>query len=302
MHYISKKERDLSSAYNYLLGDPRASRQFFSALLAPFAVTVEVFIRKEMGERYFTYNNFTTGLIVLVIFRVIYYFATAYGAPVTGITGFLGAINWFYIIFLAYIVMSAFHFMYQWYLEAVERPIFSQYMGDSRLFFLGKTLLKTFNVLFSVAVGIFTLFISEKERELLKGKKLELTNYRAFTYQFVEPLVVIIIGWYIGYISLLLSFWLIVSGAILAIHSASYLKVERDQFLDIRDGKIFASQMELAMNDKSETLHFSENMKQTIHGMAEDIESRPEEFEEIKKSNPSVADALANLNPKLKNL
>ena len=300
--YVSKKERDLSFGYNYLLGDPRAFRQFAAALLAPFAVTIEVFVRKEMGERYFTYSNFITGLIVLVIFRVIYFLATAYGAPVSGISGYIGAINWFYIIFLCYVGMSVFHFMYQWYLEAVERPIFSHYMGDSRLFFLGKIILKTANGFFSIIVGVFSLFLSDEEKELLKGKEVEFTNYRAFTYQFVEPFTVILLGWYIGYLSFLLMFWLMISGAILAIHSSSYLKAERDQFLDIRDGKIFASQMELALNDESKTLHFSEQVKETIRSVADEIEKDPEEFEQMKKSSPSVADALANLNPNLKNL
>lgn len=300
--YVSNKERDLSHGYNALFGDPRAIQGLISALLAPFAVTVEVFVRKEMGERYFTYRTFVTGIIVLIIFRVMYYFALLYGPPSTGITGFLGAINWFYLIFLAYVGMSAFHFMYQWYLEAVEKPIFSQYMGDSRLFPLGKALLKTFNGLFSILVGFFTFFLSAEEKALLKGKNVKFTNYRAFTYKFVEPAVIILIGWYAANISLLLGFWLMISGLILAIHSTSYLKAERDQFLDMRDGKIFASQMELAMEDKSDTLHFSENVKQTYRSMAEDMESQPEEFEEMKKSSPSVADALANLNPNLKNL
>lgn len=300
--YISKKERDLTSGYNALFGDPRAIQGLIAALLAPFAVTVEVFVRKEMGERYFTYNNFVTGIIVLIIFRVLYFFALSYGPAPTGITGFLGRINWFYLIFLAYIGMSAFHFMYQWYLEAIDTPLFSHYMGDSRLFPFGKILLKTVNGLFSIIVGLFAMFLSAEEKAKLRGKNVKFSNYRAFTYKFVEPAVIILIGWYAGYVSLLLSFWLMISGLILAVHSTSILRAERDHFLDMRDGKIFASQMELAMEDKSETLHFSENVKRTYRSMAEEMESQPEEFEEIKKSSPSVADALANLNPNLKNL
>ena len=63
------KERNLLIFYN---GSSEQWIGLVMAILAPFAASVEVFLRKDMGVRYFTFTNFIAGLIVIWLFRIIY--------------------------------------------------------------------------------------------------------------------------------------------------------------------------------------------------------------------------------------
>lgn len=272
----------------------------FAMLFSPFAAAVEVFLRKDMGERYFNGTTFIAGLIVIGFFRVLFAL-TNVSISFAGIQVGVET-NVIYLVWLAYIGMSAYHFMYQWYREATHKPLFSQYLGDSRLFFVGKFLLTIFNKLFYFPVKLFAMTLPIEERQQLVNGDFGFKDYKGFTYRFVEPFTLLLLGWFSFYISGLLGFWLMISGAILALHSSNVLSRERGQFLDMRDGQIFASQLQKALNGDSDTLRLSDGFKQVMHNMAEQAEDNQAAFEEMKTSSPSIADALANLNPKLKNI
>lgn len=272
----------------------------FTMIFSPFAAAVEVFLRKDMGERYFNGTTFIAGLIVIGFFRMLFAL-TNINISLTGIQIGVNT-NVIYWVWLGYIAMSAYHFMYQWYREATNKPLYSYYMGDSRLFFVGKVLLAIFNKLFYLPVKLFAMTLKAEEREQLIGGDFGFKDYRLFTYRFVEPVTLLVLGWFSFAISGLLGFWLTISGMILALHTSTVLSRERGQLLDIRDGQIFSSQLQNALNGKSDTLKVSNSFKQIINTMAEQAEDDQAAFEEMKASSPSVAEALANLNPNLKNL
>lgn len=301
------KGRNLLMFYN---GNSEQSIGFIMAILAPFAASIEVFLRRDMGVRYFTFTNFIAGLIVIWLFRVIYSLSSSFSALKTNtLLKIFGAdisvsvnTNIMYWVWLAYVCLGIYHFMYQYYRDAVNKPAYSFFIGDSHLFFIGKVILGLLNKLFYLPVRFFAMTLPAAERQQLLSRKVRFTDYRTFTYRYVEPLFVLGLGLVLYSYSGVLSFWLVVSAVILALYSSYGLQRERNEFLDLRDGKIQAEHMQAALVGKSDQLKLSEDFKRLIKETSVQIGDDLEAYEELKESSPAVADVLANLNPNLKNL
>ena len=299
--YVHKNARNVLSGWG-LFNPASQLSSIMMLLLAPFAASVEVFVRKDMGERYFNYVNFMGGFFCLTLMRVIYalsgmgfsLFSGAGTPPATSIV----SLNWFRLVWFAYILMGLYHFFYQWYREATQKPLHSFYLGDSRLFFLGKIIYGLVNQFFPKFIEIIARFLPEHEKEELLKYDTRLQDYKAFTYMVLEPAAFILFGWYFWVVSGLVGFWAVVSGLMLLFHSSTTLMKERHEFLDMRDGQIFAEQIQLALEDKSDTLRVSDNVKQTMYKMAEQAAENPSMMEDIKSDSPSVAEVLANLRAK----
>ncbi len=291
--YQSKNQRNVLVGWG-MFGTPNFAASIVMALLAPFVVSVEVFLRKDMGQRYFNYGNFIGGILVISVMRIIY----SFGAALIGTEKSYHDIYFFRYVIYGYLLLSAYHFFYQWYREATYKPIHSLYLGDSRLFFIGKFAYGVLNRFVPTVVSFIARFLPEKEREDLLSREIRLKDYKAFTYLFVEPVLLIGFGWYFwGYLGLG-SFWLVVSGLMLYFHTSSAFTKEWHELLDVRDSKIFAEQLQTALNDESDTLRVSETFKKRMHRMAEDAAENPDMMEEIKGNSPSVAQVLANLKKK----
>lgn len=115
-----------SSNRNQLINERRNARGFFTDRYALAVAVVEVFFRKNIGERYFNFWVFFFAFLGLLALR----FWVAFG----NFWSFTG-----YDVFLAaYLVLGFSHLATQKRLASQGQRIHSWYIGDSRFAFLGK--------------------------------------------------------------------------------------------------------------------------------------------------------------------
>ena len=297
MNQQPQSPRNLLQAYGLFKG-PNVLAQILMGFLAPFAGSVEVFVRRDMGERYYTFGNFMAGLLAIGFIRLLNFFLNSFTS--SGGSGFsLQSFNWLYMAWLAYIFMGIYHFFYQWYRDVAKEPIYSFDMGESRFFWPAKVFLAVINRFVTIPLKVISLVLPRRHREHLLALDIRFKDYQAFAYKFLEPFTIILLGILFFPISGFVTFWLVLSGLVLAVHSSQILSQERDMFLDMRDSQIMATQLQAALKSQSNTLRVSQNFKNTFTYMAEHIEESPELLNPM-YNTPSVTEALAMLNPDLR--
>jgi Leu/Phe-tRNA-protein transferase len=78
--------------------------------------------------------------------------------------------------------------------------------------------------------------------------------------------------------------------------------MERHNALDMRDQALEAMEMKLALKGESEFMRIPDTTKVALQSIADKVEQSELTMENIKTFNPSIAEAVAALNPKLQNL
>ena len=269
-------------------------------ILGWFTVPIEVFLRRDFGERYFTKANFFAGLIVLIVFRFAssmlsmlnpFSWLSASGTPSP--ESWLGPITKYYFYF------SVAHFLRIWWNDIMGNPVHSFSSGRSWLRPIGWLIMKFLNLFLNGAVRLLFKIMPSAKQERLEGALPVLRDSDVFTERFVEPFLVFILALVASAAGQTSTFfWLLFSVMALNFSTGARHQAQRSYVLDIRDQLIDARIINDALNGIDSP--GSERMEQFIKETAREAERTPEIIQVIKNQNPTLADAIAAMNPRLK--
>lgn len=287
-----------------LLGDHEAwgklfpQYSWFMYVLAWFTVPVEVFLRRDFGERYYTRANFMAGLILLSITQL----AIKLLSKVSEMRNFDASesrynysLSW---ILWLYLLVGVFHFGWLAYKEAVRRPVHSFSAGRSWLLPVGKFFLEVANDFLSFLIHGIIRFVPAHERATLLSSRPLLRDIRTFTERYIEPVVLLIAALIFAALGMAGIFgWLIFSMGALIIFTGIRHQTERNYILDIRDMKIEADYMRSLIAGEPQPYDDEPiQMRQVIQEVAHEAENSPETVEVLEQKQPTLADAIKAMN------
>jgi hypothetical protein len=271
-------------------------------VLGLLTVPIEVFIRRDFGERYFTRMNFIGGLFVLIgwllvaklfgmigMFNPLAWLMNRGGAADTS-SGMGSVIKW-------YVIFSIAHFLTIWWRDITGNPLHSFFSGRSWFRFIGKGVMFLANLILNTVVRLIFVFRSDKDR--VSSLLPVLRDADTFTERFIEPTFVFFWAFFcfsIGQYTM--AWWLIFSVMALNLYTGIRHQQERSLFLDYRDQMIDAQfyRMFLA-GEKHKGKNAQERMVQET---AREVEKNPDVLPIIESQNPSLAKAIERISPKLK--
>lgn len=273
---------------------------FLMMILSLFTVTAEVFIRKNMGQRYFNIVNFWAGFIVFSTFGVlINAFAGLRKGAVfnSGISSQQSSYSTLIlIIWFLYVAFGLAHLFHQWYKEESGKPIHSLHSGDSRLEPLGKLLIKLANRLLAIPVYFFSKMLPERESEMLPKVLPVFKDVTSFTTRFVEPMFFYVLSVFVMNFSGVVGYWLLFTSMSLLFYCNMRDEFMKHKVLDIRDQMLEAAEVKAAMAGQSDFMRMPHSTKRVLENMAGKVENTPTLKENIKMFNPSIAEAMEAIN------
>lgn len=269
----------------------RSSRTvgFLLFILGWFTIPVEVLLRRDFGQRWFTAVNFYTGLLLLAIFATIQ-------AVIGGIWGWVqdffasiaGMINPFYtkpapsyfdmfmdksmlFVMLLYVLLGSYHRFKIWWRNRTNTNLHSYDDGTSRLEPLAGLLMRVVNLVAVPFVWLYRLLIPPKQRKGMPVPKL-VNDRTAFANTIVEPMILVILAFQFNGTA---SVWLGISAFALAIHAHWKETAKQSKILDFRDSMMEAKVM---MELKSSMQQGNElsSLKQESSGIKDNTEVIPQ--------------------------
>lgn len=231
---------------------------FFIFVLGWFTVPIEVFFRKDFGQRWFTVLKFFAGLMVLMVFAVVQFLYHGIVHFFEKLVHQLNPLNWgdslpepssyeemtdhsMYYLMLAYIVMSAYHFFRIWWRNRTHTQLHSFDDGHSRFERIGNYFMLTVNFAAVPVLYFFMLFLPRSEWKRKIGVPWLITNLTGFTNAVVEPIIIL-------YLSLcfhgMIKLWLLISVPALIIYSSWKETAKLNKALDFQDSVIEAETMQ----------------------------------------------------------
>ena len=260
---------------------------FFMFIFGIFTVPVEVLLRRDFGQRWFTMVNFFAGLFILLFFAVIQTLIQMFlhSAVYKSIYMLLhpGAIldNWavndpfmhdsMWTILIIYVLLSVYHLFRIWWRNRTGTALYSYDDGTSRLEKVGRYTMNVINILAIPFIYLLRFMLPKEERKKkLKTPKL-IDDVRVFTNTVIEPAVIFIFvlpghNW-------ITEIWLVVSGFSLAIYANWKEIAKKNKSLDLIDAKIEAEMMRAhfspqAISDAAKTVAKEKNKQQHISSPA----------------------------------
>lgn len=296
---LVNKERNLISGFDFysVTGGMLA---FAMVLCMPIVVTFEVFLRRNMGQRFFNGVNYWAGFIAFAVLAIIF---NGFAALGSNFVGDGGSILIFFIWF-AYVIMGIYHFIYQWWRDEAKKPTHSLSMGYPRLEPLGKVIMSISDGILSIIVRIVARFMPIEDREFVTNKPI-LTDSVTFTYRVIEPMILVILAVVVftsQTISNVVGIWLFLGAITLSYSVNLMLEMERHQALNIRDQILESTEMQPALRGESDFMRIPDTTRVALSSVAQKIEDSNMTLENVKTFSPSIAEAVAALNPRLKNL
>lgn len=299
-------------------GKDNAVLGFVMWVLGAFAISVEVFLRRDFGERYFTRTKFVLGLIMLAAFNLGSNLTSRMPSfndytidPETGQyvlkatqTSFNLSAWLTYIFLLAYIILGSYHTFRIWWRNGTGRPLHSRDHGLTWLEPLGALTLAIPNFFIGLVMRVYALTLPEHERPWLMNALPFLRDARGFAEKVVEPLVVLILGILFSRLgATAVASWLYFSTLALVLFTTIRHEQFRNRALDLQDQQIEARDMSSAMFGDTDSLRIPYETKKALFEVTNIVEnSSPEAMETIRKNTPNIAEAMEALNPKLKNM
>lgn len=270
-------------------------------ILGLLTVPIEVFLRRDFGERHYTRMNFIGGLIILILWNVVGgMFGMLTGG--FGITNFLfnrsgsDTSSWMGGIIYLYVFVGILHFLTIWWKDITGKPVHSFSAGRSWLRPLGWVTMWIMNLVLDNVVRL-GFVISRADKSRLPMYLPVLQDVNNFTERFIEPLFVLYlankcfaagqgtVGW-----------WLIFSVMALNMYTGLRHQAERSNFLDYRDQAIEARGYgQMGTSDRA-----SDASDRLVRRTAREVERNPDILPIIERENPTLASALEKLSPKLK--
>lgn len=276
-----------------------------------FTVPVEVFFRRNLGQRWFTTVNFYIGLLVLAVFAGMQRTGSLFGRsqnpfsaypgfgqygepPVEETPSFLERLesHSMSVILVAYVVLSIYHFIIIWWRNRTFTAVHSLSNGDSRFEGIAYFLLRLINLAMVPIVAAIVRMLPEHEKQNMVSDELPpaFMDAERFADTIIEPLVLLILGLFA---SGSMSAWLIVSGLAIAV-SASFKHTARlNKLLDMRDSSLEAEDAQMIKKwlERPEQVQKPPVSSQQIALM--------EQIKEITQRTPEVATAMENDYPDL---
>ena len=258
------KSRDVAGINKW----SRSSRTvgFFMFLLGWFTIPVEVLLRRDFGQRWFTTVNFYTGLLLLAIFATIQLIMQIVWIWLKEIVGALAnAVNPFYsepypsyidslmdksmlIVMVLYVVLGSYHRFKIWWRSRTNTYLHSFDDGTSRLEPIAGLLMQVLNICAIPFIWCYRLLLPKKQRKDMPTPKL-IQDRTAFANTMVEPLTLFILAWFLeGTVSV----WLGISTFALAIHANWKETAKLNKILDLRDSMMEAQVMQHMKNKATE--------------------------------------------------
>jgi len=291
---------------------------FLMWVLGAFAISAEVFLRRDFGERYFTRTKFIAGLLILLAFKFGSSLAPRMPSPddyvfdqETGQFALKAAETSFnlnaaltYFILLAYVILGSYHTFRIWWRNGTGRPLHSRDHGLTWLETAAELTLVIPNFFIGLVMGVYALTLPEHERPWLMNALPFLRDARGFAEKVVEPLVLLLLGTLLSNLGApSVATWLFFSALALVLFTTIRHEIERNRMLDMRDQQIEAKDMSSAMHRDTESLRIPYETKKALFEVTNIVDSSsPEAMEEIRRNTPNIAEAMEALNPKLKNM
>jgi hypothetical protein len=271
---------------------------YFLGLLT---VPIEVFLRRDFGERYFTKMNFFGGLIILLLFQLagslfgminmfnpLIWLMNRHGSAESAMPG---VIKW-------YVILSLVHFLRIWWRDIKNEPLHSFSAGRSWLRPIGGAIMWVLNLVLDNIVRLIFAVVPGLDKSRLPGLLPALSDKDTFTEKFIEPFFVFIA--FLMFMSsgqYMVAWWLFFSVMALNMYTGIRHQNERNEFLDYRDQAILSRQLLTGQSPKG-----SKSKEKMVEKMAREVEKNPDVLPIIEQQNPSLARAIERINPKLKRI
>ena len=258
---MEHRQTDRAYQAGRAMGDALGSLRRYSVVVT----IVEVFFRKNMGVRYFTWRTCLGGLVLLLLIR----FAYSYPYVKPELWQYMALKLYRVDVFIgAYLLFSFYHFWQQWHYKEKGKNIHTFDIGDSRFFFIGRW------------------FSSKK--------------YATITYRIIEPLILLLLVIPVLNISVIMGFFTFIAVFRLWWVNSTVLNEIKRRGWNIDDRKIEAGELLVRMRQKQ----IREQQPVIQPQPKQPIRQRQHQNNSTSSTTPkpSVKDALKNLNPKLKNL
>jgi hypothetical protein len=305
MYYQAKRRRELSGGRELWAG--MIPGYGWAQLVAGwFSASVETFLRRGMGERFYSRGNFTVGALVLGGFTLFSMFRAA--ATRAGVWDF----GLFVLLFGAYLVLGSFHLARNVYLRNTGQAEHSMTPGTSRLLPLATLFLWACNAVARPVFGVVMRALPKRQRRGAEDVFPIFRDEEAITVLAIEPLacfVLALLAW--GPLNLpLVGAWLALSTGALWVHSSLYWEAQMQQFLDLQDSFIEAEYLPAALAGapRAETrgVPVLEPTRQLVTQAADAMKNKPQVWARVQESRPEMAsglsDAVARLHPDLQAL
>jgi hypothetical protein len=263
----------------------------FMSVLLWTSITVEAFLRQDFGERYYTKGNFFVGFWFLALFGLFGMLGIGLGFITIGGGGIAPS---FGVIWVGYMLFSAFHFWKIFVNNHIGNPPHSLYSGTPRLEPLGKIILKIINPLLGKSALFFGKITLNSDNYQRFSKSLEvrppLHNSRSFTTMWLEPLVVFLVTFFL--LDGLVFFWGFLAGIALTVLNHIAAAQDRSEELDMLDSVQVAA---FQKDDHEARKNIRYQMKESLDIVKERIKEEPEYLETLKEESPSFFEALEEL-------
>jgi hypothetical protein len=277
--------------------------QFIMFIFGWFTVPIEVFFRKNFGERWLTTVNFYAGLIVLTIFTMVQTFGSAMGSSSymynpheqqQSEPSFLDKLmdKSMLIILLAYILISSYHFFKIWWQNRTDTPIHSFDDGTSRFELPATYLMKAINIIAVPMIRLYIRFLPKEEQQPGMPIPPLVDDVSAFTNTVVEPLLLLILFFFFHGVT---ATWLLLSSAALVLYSNWKEEAKLDRVLDLRDSTIAAAN---AKARRGKPVGQGANSMQNLimQQVAKKIEKQPEIAAQIAPAYPDLMSVIEEMN------
>ena len=286
---------------------------FIMSFLGWFTVPVEVFLRRDFGQRWFTPVNYYAGLFLLLILAVIQYLIiVVVDFFRTLINDIVSSINPFYegeqyevedglldhsmlLILLLYLLMGGYHLFQIWWRNRHNVALHSFSDGTSRLEPLAGFLMKLINPAAAPLLNICAFLLPKKQRSEAPMPEL-INNRTAFANTVVEPLLLFFLA---TKASGMVSLWLFISAVALAIHASWRETAKLNKVLDFRDSILDAQAM---MQLRAETSQQPTIQREIINQAAETLRDAPNITSRMTEQYPDLMDVIEDLNRDKSNL
>lgn len=286
----------------------RSSRtvDFIMSVLGWFTIPVEVFLRRDFGQRWFTAVNFYAGLLLLTIFATLQYVISLLWEWLHNlIDGIISSVNPFYtaevytladrlmdrsmlFIVIAYMLAGSYHLFKIWWRNRANIALHSFSDGTSLLEPVAAILMQLLNIVTAPMVSLFIILLPKSQRTEIPQPSL-IKDKTAFANMVLEPLLLFLFAIKLhGIVSL----WLFISAAALAIHASWRETAKLNKILDFRDSILDARAM---MQLRSETQQ-SSVQQEMIQQAAETLRDAPQITSRIGEQYPDLIDIIEEMN------
>ena len=319
MYAQSERKRDLTGGIRFPLFG--GIIDFIMLMLQWFVITVEVFLRRDFGERYLSKLNYVFGAVFLgvvalgtgLISTVLGRFGSWRGETSGAFEGFSRAML---IYWLLYLLAGGLHLLRIKWREAAGVPLHSLEWGSSWLAYIpigkrtisiGGWVTALLNAILAPLMRAIGRTQKAAEQKKLPDDYVPLNDVNAVTERLIEPFVTMVLAFVLGAASgsLTLAIWLYFSAFALLITSSYRYYQFRDQILDIRDQMIESTSVKgIMQNDRMRPgrMRITGGAKATLKQMADELQEHPEEARQIMRDDSVITRALAAINPELQNL